>query len=255
MPVSSCTDIVKYLLLRPAPSLRILFTSPSLRVPGILQSPFLSRIGGSSRVRTDLAQALSEGRGVTAKIRWLARPDDDGEGDGRSRWIHCTPLLGHSGSVGVWMVVLIDEEGGVIAGEARRRFRPAPPVSTSIGGKEYDAEAAQLARDRTVALQAKSHADLRVVASPAPQSPITSSGTAAAARPHASRRASRDESTMGQTQNRAKMFHVAQQDRTLTRDRDRDRERSQTAMADYGAASSSGGKRSRPQSQQSFVLK
>ncbi|KAI7052764.1 hypothetical protein KC352_g45448, partial [Hortaea werneckii] len=62
-----------YLLVRPAPSLRILFTSPSLRVPGILQSPFLNRIGGSSRVRTDLEAALGEGRGVTAKIRWLTK--------------------------------------------------------------------------------------------------------------------------------------------------------------------------------------
>lgn len=123
--------------MRPAPSLRILFTSPSLRVPGILQSPFLSRIGGSPRVRADLSQALGEGRGVTAKIRWLTRADDSGEGEGRSRWIHCTPLLGHSGAVGVWMVVLVDEEG-VGAGEGRRRFRPAPPVANIIGGKEYE---------------------------------------------------------------------------------------------------------------------
>lgn len=73
-------------------------------MPGILQSPFLNRIGGSSRVRSDLGAALAEGRGVTAKIRWLTRPDEDGEGEGRPRWIHCTPLLGHSGAVGVWCV-------------------------------------------------------------------------------------------------------------------------------------------------------
>lgn len=126
-----------YLLVRPAPSLRILFTSPSLRVPGILQSSFLSRIGGSSRVRSELAQAFTEGRGVTAKIRWLTRVEDDGEDEGRSRWIHCTPLLGHNGAVGVWMVVLVDEEGS----QSKRRFRQAPPVSQIIGGKEYDARA------------------------------------------------------------------------------------------------------------------
>ncbi|EMC94378.1 hypothetical protein BAUCODRAFT_25581 [Baudoinia panamericana UAMH 10762] len=131
-----------YILVRPAPSLRILFTSPSLRVPGILQSPFLSRIGGSSRVRSDLAAALGEGRGVTAKIRWLTKADAEGEGEGRPRWIHCTPLLGHSGSVGVWMVVLVDEEGSKDAGAVSRgrRFRPAPPVATDIGtgGKDWD---------------------------------------------------------------------------------------------------------------------
>lgn len=128
-----------YLLIRPAPSLRILFTSPSLRVPGILQSPFLNRIGGSSRVRSDLGAALAEGRGVTAKIRWLTRPDQDGEGEGRPRWIHCTPLLGHSGAVGVWMVVLVDDESSAPGSSSGRRFRQAPPVSTNIGGKEWDA--------------------------------------------------------------------------------------------------------------------
>ncbi|KAM3418361.1 hypothetical protein BST61_g4360 [Cercospora zeina] len=155
-----------YLLIRPAPSLRILFTSPSLRVPGILQSPFLNRIGGSSRVRTDLAAALAEGRGVTAKIRWLTRPDEAGEGEGRPRWIHCTPLLGHSGAVGVWMVVLVDEEGSTPGGSSGRRFRQAPPVSSNIGGKEWDSASArdrrqQNAYDKTdVRKGAASKADL-----------------------------------------------------------------------------------------------
>ena len=103
-------------------------------MPGILQSPFLHRIGGSPRVRADLEAALGEGRGVTAKIRWLARPDEDGEGDGRPRWIHCTPLLGHTGAVGVWMIVLVDEEGSRDSITANRRFRTAPPVPTTIVG-------------------------------------------------------------------------------------------------------------------------
>ncbi|KAL2355003.1 hypothetical protein BJ546DRAFT_1060797 [Cryomyces antarcticus] len=119
-----------YLLVRPYPSLRILFTSPSLRVPGTLQSPFMNRIGGSSRVRDELTAALAEGRGVTAKVRWVSRADDEG----RSRWIHCTPLIGHNGSVGVWMVVVVDEENSSNV----RRFRQAPPVAQVIGGKEYD---------------------------------------------------------------------------------------------------------------------
>ncbi|MCJ1442754.1 MAG: hypothetical protein MMC23_003251 [Stictis urceolatum] len=116
-----------YLLLRPAPSLRILFASPSLRVPGMLQSPFLERIGGSSRVRDELEHALTEGRGVTAKIRWLNK---FGDGEGRARWIHCTPLLGSNGHIGVWMVVLIDSENE----GPRRRFKAAPPIMRDVGG-------------------------------------------------------------------------------------------------------------------------
>ncbi|OCL13512.1 hypothetical protein AOQ84DRAFT_282978 [Glonium stellatum] len=129
-----------YLLMRPAPSHRILFTSPSLRVPGILQSRFLSRIGGSTRVRDSLAAALADGtRGVTAKIRWLSSPaarlpDSDSCDEGRLRWIHCTPLLGHTGAVGVWMVVLVDDERD---GGLPRRFRVAPPVARDIGGHSY----------------------------------------------------------------------------------------------------------------------
>ncbi|MCJ1397048.1 hypothetical protein MMC11_000240 [Xylographa trunciseda] len=113
-----------YLLLRPYPSLRVLFASPSLRVPGILQSQFMDKIGGSARVQDELTAALAEGRGVTAKVRWLTKFDDEG----RNRWIHCTPLLGSNGRVGVWMVVLVDEEDGL-----NRRWKQAPPVATNFG--------------------------------------------------------------------------------------------------------------------------
>lgn len=89
-------------------------------------------------MRQDLGAALAEGRGVTAKIRWLTRPDEDGEGEGRPRWIHCTPLLGHSGAVGVWMIVLVDDEVSPTGQSSGRRFRQAPPVSSTIGGKEWD---------------------------------------------------------------------------------------------------------------------
>lgn len=132
-----------YLVVRPYPSLRILFTSPSMRMPGILQSPLLDRIGGSARMRDQLVHALAEGQGVTAKVKWLSvshkvatygsRPprkkmqynhpleahlniDDDtdtlGEPEvaGRSRWLHCTPLIGSNGKVGVWMIVIVDDE-------------------------------------------------------------------------------------------------------------------------------------------------
>ncbi|KAF2997359.1 hypothetical protein E8E13_003954 [Curvularia kusanoi] len=122
-----------YLLVRPAPSLRILFTSPSLRVPGIVQSPFLDRIGGSNRVRESVRDALADGsRGVTAKVRWLPHAVQDLDNsyeEGRPRWIHCTPLLGASGSVGIWMIVLVDEEKHA---QPNRRFRQAPPVANDV---------------------------------------------------------------------------------------------------------------------------
>lgn len=97
----------KYLLVRPYPNLRVLFASPSLRVPGMLQSPFMDRIGGSSAVRQTIKQAFADGSGITAKVRWTTRT---GNGRGRPRWIHCTPLLGQNKAVGVWMVVITDDE-------------------------------------------------------------------------------------------------------------------------------------------------
>ncbi|RDK41411.1 white collar, partial [Aspergillus phoenicis ATCC 13157] len=95
-----------YLLVRPYPSLRILFTSPSLQIPGILQSSFLSRIGSSAAVRDELLHALMSGRSVTARIKWLTRYN----AQGRDRWVHCTPLLASNGEVGVWMVVVVDDD-------------------------------------------------------------------------------------------------------------------------------------------------
>ena len=136
-----------YLLVRPAPSLQILFASPSLRMPGMIQSPLLSRIGGSGRVRSQISQALADGQGVTARIRWVSgrRPEGD---KGRSRWIHCTPLRGVNRAIGIWMVVILDDDTAQIredrhayAGEAHerksyhegnagmgRRPRVAPPI-------------------------------------------------------------------------------------------------------------------------------
>lgn len=96
----------QYLLVRPHPSLRILFASPDLRVPGILQSPLMEQIGGSLRVRDDLYRALRAGQKVTAKVQWLSKSFQDG----RARWIHCTPLISANGLIGVWMVILVDDD-------------------------------------------------------------------------------------------------------------------------------------------------
>jgi len=115
-----------YLLVRPYPSLRVLFASPSLRVPGILQSPFMSKIGGSHHVREELTRALADGRGVTAKVRWVTKDDLEG----RSRWIHCTPLIGSNGAIGVWMIVIVDDETST---SSTKRFRQAPPIDPRYG--------------------------------------------------------------------------------------------------------------------------
>ncbi|ATZ54379.1 Bclov3 [Botrytis cinerea B05.10] len=115
-----------YLLVRPYPSLRVLFASPTLRVPGILQSPFMAKIGGSNRVREELTQALADGRGVTAKVRWVTKDDLDG----RPRWIHCTPLIGSNGLIGVWMIVIVDDEASQ---HNSKRYRLAPAVDPRFG--------------------------------------------------------------------------------------------------------------------------
>ncbi len=90
----------------------------------------MDKIGGSSRVRNELSAALAEGRGVTAKVRWVSKVDEDG----RSRWIHCTPLLGSNGQIGVWMIVLVDDDQ--LAGA--RRWKQAPPVAPARGNVYED---------------------------------------------------------------------------------------------------------------------
>ncbi|EAW14399.1 uncharacterized protein ACLA_074360 [Aspergillus clavatus NRRL 1] len=95
-----------YLLVRPYPSLAILFTSPSLQIPGILQTSFFSRIGSSSVIKDQLLEAMKAGRSVTARIKWVTRYNTEG----RHRWVHCTPLLASNGEVGVWMVIVVDDD-------------------------------------------------------------------------------------------------------------------------------------------------
>ncbi|KAJ6178220.1 hypothetical protein N7519_008681 [Penicillium mononematosum] len=106
-PSLSLSGVYKrYLLVRPYPPLRILFTSPSLRIPGMLQSSFLNRIGETGAKRDNIVNAMMAGRSVTARIKWMTRFNNQG----RYRWIHCTPLLANNGQIGVWMVIVIDDE-------------------------------------------------------------------------------------------------------------------------------------------------
>ncbi|KAF2862695.1 hypothetical protein K470DRAFT_211992 [Piedraia hortae CBS 480.64] len=119
-----------YLLVRPYPSLRITFTSPSLRFPGMLQSKFLDRIGGPVQLRQGLESALQQGTNVTAKVSWLssiphhARDDVSGYVHGKPRWVHCTPLFGSDSRVGVWMVILVENEE--VTGRLNRHAEASP---------------------------------------------------------------------------------------------------------------------------------
>lgn len=72
----------------------------------MLQSSFLSRIGDIGEKKDTIVQAMMEGRSVTARIKWVTRFRENG----RHRWIHCTPLLANNGEIGVWMIVIMDDE-------------------------------------------------------------------------------------------------------------------------------------------------
>lgn len=158
----------QYLLVRPYPSLRIIFVSPALRIPGLLQSPFLSRIGGPAHVREGLSDAFQASAAVTAKVTWLAngRASEDGgdimNGDSRpgsrrggstsdngqrTRYISCTPLLGSDDEVGVWMVVMVENElvTGSLASRTAALARydmPIPPTPS-----EYQRESVSMDGD------------------------------------------------------------------------------------------------------------
>lgn len=81
----------------------------------------MTKIGGSNRVRDELTAALAEGRGVTAKVRWITKLDEEG----RNKWIHCTPLVGSNGNIGVWMVVVVDDPKSTGKFTAGTRHPPA----------------------------------------------------------------------------------------------------------------------------------
>ncbi|KAL9125447.1 MAG: hypothetical protein Q9217_005356 [Psora testacea] len=156
----------QYLLVRPYPSLRIIFVSPALRIPGLLQSPFLPHIGGSQHVRDGLFEAFEQGAAVTAKITWLpnGRParasgaSDGGEQDipdsrfatgsrrgpppeAKTRYISCTPMLGADDQVGVWMVVMVENElitGSLASREkALARYNGNIPIPLTPSEYEY----------------------------------------------------------------------------------------------------------------------
>jgi len=118
-------------------------------------------------VRDGLAEAFEQGAAVTAKVTWLprGRSAEAGEesrptsrkGPGgafgestqqRTRYISCTPLLGSDDQVGVWMVVMVENElvTGSLASRtaALNRFNePQVPPTPS----EYQRESTSMDSD------------------------------------------------------------------------------------------------------------
>ena len=66
----------------------------------------MNKIGGNAQIREELTQALAEGREVTAKVRWLAGNNEEGQ----NRWIYFTPLIGSKGQIGAWVAILEDDD-------------------------------------------------------------------------------------------------------------------------------------------------
>ena len=85
-------------------------------------------------MRDDLAHALEVGRKVTAKVQWLSKTAPKT----RARWIHCTPLLGVNDAIGVWMVILVDDEDDL---EGNSEQKVVDLHNTSRLGSSYTAEA------------------------------------------------------------------------------------------------------------------
>lgn len=142
---STDMPLPQYILIRPYPSLRIIYTSPALRIPGLSQSRLMDRICGPKHVREGLLEAFAQGVGVTAKVSWLTKcpkghrdrpsganadqmfnmPETETR-EGKERWIHCTPLLGSDNQPGVWMVVMVDKDN--MSGCLNSAFSPKNPV-------------------------------------------------------------------------------------------------------------------------------
>jgi PAS domain S-box-containing protein len=127
----------RYCLIRPAPSLRIIFVSPALRKKSnIGQKPFLSHLAAPAATLSGMKESFTSGTPVTAKIAFMASPGTSRDGTptarwrrrnskggsehneanerdpssyGRPCWISATPLLGSDDEVGVWMVVFVDK--------------------------------------------------------------------------------------------------------------------------------------------------
>lgn len=129
------TRDLQFLLVRPFPSLRITFTSPALRIPGLVQTRLLDRIGGGSHLRDSICDAFAQGVGVTAKVPWLTHSNEYGTVEGKPRWLHATPMYGSDDKIGVWMVVMVENESitGGLEPPNGISFTPSPRSLLPLG--------------------------------------------------------------------------------------------------------------------------
>lgn len=130
-----------YLLVRPDPSLHILFASSALQsTMDLRQTPLLSHISTSVNTLAGLQRAFTQGIPVTGRVLWkpAARASAlndtasgsytswhsagmghglEGLGAGQSQWLSATPLVGADDRVGVWVIVIIKAPYGSAVGE------------------------------------------------------------------------------------------------------------------------------------------
>lgn len=113
-----------YLLIRPAPSLRIVFASPKVRqrFGNSTQHPFMSHVAAPSSTLAGLKESFGTGVPVSAKISFMLNRGERRDGTAidagskpehsgpiRTCWISATPLLGSDDNIGVWMVVVVEK--------------------------------------------------------------------------------------------------------------------------------------------------
>lgn len=159
-----------YMLIRPAPSLRIIFVSKRLqKAVKTVQTRFLAHVAASRRTLTGLKESFLAGVPVSAKIKFMPEPGESRDGiklpsgykheddkNGKACWISATPLLGSDDRAGVWMVVFVEKakatgrrsatsseiEAKVQAeAEANRLSKAAPrnaPLSSSTNRTTHD---------------------------------------------------------------------------------------------------------------------
>lgn len=143
----------KYLVVRPDPSLHILFASSALQTTADLrQTPLLSHISTSVNTLAGLKKAFVQGIPVTGRVVWKPTVRAVGASDrmssgralalsshppgmgshaswhsnaealgtsvaGQSQWMSATPLVGSDDRVGVWVIVIVKAPYGSAAGE------------------------------------------------------------------------------------------------------------------------------------------
>ncbi|KAI9743663.1 MAG: hypothetical protein M1818_002979 [Claussenomyces sp. TS43310] len=134
----------QYLLVRPYPSLQIMFVSPTLRIPGLLRANLFSKIGGPQSTLSALSDAFREGAPTTVKVLWLPKGAENERmrrpTEARSRWIRCTPLLGSDDRVGVWIIIHVplDSNQGEDTHEESFTFAPKEVVAKDVIQEEQD---------------------------------------------------------------------------------------------------------------------